>query len=182
MKRQNLRGSVTQNTTSQRGRARPEESRFHGLKVGLVAGGLCFLIIAAALLWHNRWPHRQARRLAESALATTQKARFAVRDVIVEGRLHTEKDELFAALGTEANAPILAFDPDEAREKISQLPWVAAVTIERRLPDTILVRLTERQPLARWQHNNKTVVIDATGAVLATAKPELFATLPLVVG
>jgi oligopeptidase B len=41
------------------------------------------------------------------------------------------------------------------------LPWVRRASVERRLPDTIFVRLEERIPLALWQRQGRFVVIDS---------------------
>ncbi len=180
IKTRTLRGSVMQNNP----RRVEDESHWFGfgLRLGLLAGSACLLLLLSAWLWHIGWPQRQADRLIDGALQMTQRAHFSVRDVVVEGRRHTDKKELFAALGVGANAPILGFDPAAAHEKVLELPWVANAVIERRLPDTVYVRLTERQPLARWQHDNKVSVIDREGHELPAAKPEQFAQLPLVVG
>src|SRR5690606_4804131 len=55
-------------------------------------------------------------------------------------------------------------------------------TVERRLPDTVYVRLAERSPLALWQHGGAFAVIDTGGAVIAGAHPGRYRDLPLVVG
>ncbi|HUY69024.1 MAG TPA: cell division protein FtsQ/DivIB, partial [Alphaproteobacteria bacterium] len=109
-------------------------------------------------------------------------AHFAVKDIVVEGRAQTSRQAIFAALGIDGGAPILGFDPRAAEARLMQLPWVASATVERRLPDGIVVHLIERVPLARWQHDNQTVVIDADGQPLPQASLARFADLPLVVG
>lgn len=182
--RQNLRGSVTQNNTL-RMRAR-EKASFTTvmLRFGLLASALVVVLCVGVWLWHIGWPQREAGRLKESGLHLTQQAQFAIKDIVVEGRDQTSSESVISALGSSAadGAPILAFDPRAAQARIAKLPWVATATVERRLPNTILVHIIERVPLARWQHDNKTVVIDAEGTPLPDAKPEQFATLPLVVG
>jgi cell division protein FtsQ len=52
----------------------------------------------------------------------------------------------------------------------------------RSLPHKITVHLVEREPVARWQHEDKTMVIDAEGFELTAAKVEQFPNLPLIVG
>ena len=59
---------------------------------------------------------------------------------------------------------------------------MASVTVERRLPDIVAVILTERAPMARWQHDDHIYVIDTDGHMLPSAKPEDFPALPLIVG
>jgi hypothetical protein len=55
-------------------------------------------------------------------------------------------------------------------------------TTDRRLPDTLYVRLVEKRPLALWQHDGRLQLIDDTGAVIPVPRLDRFAKLPLVVG
>ncbi|MDX2028041.1 MAG: FtsQ-type POTRA domain-containing protein [Alphaproteobacteria bacterium] len=177
-----LRGSVTQNMT--RVRMKPREMTPGGfmLRLGALVGSVIIVLGLAAWLWHIGWPQRQAEHLTQAGLQMTQKARFAVRDVIIEGRQQASKEALSAALGISTGAAILSFEPEAAQAKIAKLPWVASATVERRLPDTIYVRLTEKQPLARWQRQGRIIVIDSEGQELREAKTDQFSQLPLVVG
>lgn len=96
-------------------------------------------------------------------------AGLAVHDVAVHGRTATEPDVVLRTLGVARGAPILDLDLGEARARLEQLPWVASAAIERHLPDTLYVRLSEREPMAIWQHDRKFTVIDREGRPLADA-------------
>ncbi len=105
----------------------------------------------------------------------------------MEGRANTPEPLLRAALGVSRGDPILGFSVEGARARIERLSWVEHVAVERRLPGTVVVQLTERRPLAVWQNQRKFALIDRDGQVVAnqdiTAKDwQGFATLPLVVG
>lgn len=113
---------------------------------------------------------------------------FALADVMVEGRTETDRASVLGALGVERGDPIFGIDLDHAKARLEQLPWVSAAAVERRLPDILYVRLTERQPMAIWQHERRFTVIDRDGRPLADAT-ELarrgnmrIETLPQVVG
>jgi cell division protein FtsQ len=107
---------------------------------------------------------------------------YRIEEVLVEGRGRTDAEVLRRALNVARGDPILAFDPQAARESLEKLSWVASARVERMLPDTIYIRLTERQPLALWQNQRRLALIDATGAVLENKNLEHFAHLPIVVG
>lgn len=174
-----LRGSIRQNTAPEP----PSEPRFgFGARLALLVLGAISLIIIISWFWHSSWPRKQLVRANNAAIRLTQKTGFAIEDVTVEGRHYTDRMALYEALGVTSGGAILAFDPQKAHDKIMALPWIDNVTILRSMPDRIIVRLKERQPIARWQHDNKTVVIDTNGKELSAAKPEQFANLPLVVG
>jgi cell division protein FtsQ len=111
-------------------------------------------------------------------------ARFGlvVADVKVEGREMTERETIMTALGIRSGAPILAMSPRRAKEQLEALPWVRSAVVERRLPDTLYVRLVERKPLALWQHGGKLDLIDTSGATIPVTRLDRFAKLPMVVG
>lgn len=177
-----MRGSVTQNNLSVRMRAE-EPSRVRLLaRLGLVFAGFVVLTGVFIWLWHSGRLNHYGQALREHINTATQKADFAVTDIRVEGRHRAAKEDIFDALGTERGAPLFAFDPDTAATRLGKLPWVEKVTVERRLPDTIRVNVTEREPAARWQHDEKIYVIDDRGHVLPTAVLSEFPALPLVVG
>ena len=176
-----LRGSVTQNFAASR-RLQPEPVRKFIVRSGLSIIVLGLLLGLGTWLWHIGWPQKKASEAVDYSVRLTKDANFKVADVIVEGRKQTDRADLTAALNIALGAPILTFDPEAALKRVEHLPWVGKAVIERRLPDTIYVRLTEREPTARWQHDGKIVVIDRDGNELPNAKLENFAPLPLVVG
>lgn len=115
-----------------------------------------------------------------------------VTDIVVEGRNMTAEGQLLAALGVSRGDPLLGFSVEAARLRIEQLAFVERAIVERRLPGTVLVRLTERRPFAVWQNQGRFVLIDRSGQVVARRDmdggnldrkdAEAFAELPLVVG
>ncbi len=149
------------------------------LAAGLV---ICAGIVGVAALWQSGWAGRQAALAGEALLGLTARAGLRVEDVLVEGRVRTQRSQITRILGVTRNSPILAFDPQAAKDLLEALPWVRSAAVERRLPRLIYVRLTERRPLAIWQNHGNLAVIDSRGEVLSDVRPEGFAELPLVVG
>jgi cell division protein FtsQ len=185
LKRRPLRGSVTQNnapSVTVRLRAQPTTQRGFMIRLGVLLVGVCAFVGFFAWSWHDGWPSRAVDRAGTSMMNMTQDMHLTVKDITVIGRNETSTDDLNAALKLKAGTAILSFDPDAAQARIAKLPWVSQVTVERHLPDTVVVRIAERAPMARWQHDNKTVVIDNDGKVITSAALEKFSSLPLVVG
>ena len=119
---------------------------------------------------------------ADQALAASAALGLVVRSIDVEGRETTDTATIMAALAAERGTPILGVSPRRAKEKLESLPWVRSAAIERRLPDTLVVRLVERHPLAVWQHAGKHELVDRDGAVIPVKDLTRFARLPTVVG
>ncbi|MHA1601089.1 MAG: cell division protein FtsQ/DivIB [Alphaproteobacteria bacterium] len=144
------------------------------------AGGLA--VIALGWLWLDGWYERQIAAIGNGLYTVSARAGLSVEDVLVEGRTRTEREAILATLGLVRGTPILAFDPHAAKARLETLPWVHEATVERRLPDTVFLRLSEREPMALWQYEGKLAVIDSDGEVILGAKATAFATLPLLVG
>ena len=109
-------------------------------------------------------------------------ADMRVQNVQIEGRANTPEPLLRAAIGAATGDPILGFSVEQARQRIESLSFVEHASVERRLPGTIVVALTERRPFAVWQHDGKFQLIGRDGQVVADQNLATFAGLPLVVG
>ena len=124
-------------------------------------------------------------RLAKASQPATRREwrpRFRVVDIRVEGRATTDRDTILAALGAGPARRSWRSIRRAPKQRLETLPWVRSATIERRLPDTIYVRLVEREPMALWQHGGKIELIDTSGAVIPVTRLDRFAKLPMVVG
>jgi cell division protein FtsQ len=157
------------------------ELRKVGLWIGvpvLLAGGLYGGVqLSRAPL--GQWALQYA---ADRMLDATARFGLVVADVRVEGRETTDRETILTALGAGPGTPILAMSPKRAKEQLEGLPWVRSAVVERRLPDTLYVRLVERKPLALWQHGGRLELIDREGAVIPVTRLDRFAKLPMVVG
>jgi cell division protein FtsQ len=141
----------------------------------LLAFGLAFVGVVHALGTGPTFRERLGQATAHLGLR--------VREIVVEGRQKTPEPLLRAALGVRTGEPILAFSVSEARSRIETINWVQSATVERRLPCTIVVQLTERRPFAVWQNEGKFALIDRDGNVVTDSEVAAFAgQLPLVVG
>ena len=110
-------------------------------------------------------------------------AGLEVRHIDVVGREKTPKAQLDAAIGVVEGDPILSFSVADARARLERLTWVRSALVERVLPGTIRVVLTERRPFAVWQNQGKFVLIDRAGNIVTDSDIQEFADkLPLVVG
>ena len=109
-------------------------------------------------------------------------AGLTIERVLVDGRVRTDRQALIDVLSVEIGAPILGVEIATVRARIGGLPWIRDATVERRRPDTLLVRIVERRPLAIWQNEGSISVVDVDGQVIAGARPRDFPELLLVVG
>ncbi|MFO1152973.1 MAG: cell division protein FtsQ/DivIB [Rhodospirillales bacterium] len=138
-----------------------------GAAVLVVGGG-----VTLATLAMSPEDGRLSDLVADSFARTSSAAGLTIEEILVVGRGETSRQALLGALGTGFGEPILALDLQAARQRVLALPWVNGADIERILPDTLIVRLTERQPVALWQHQGKFTLIDVSGQAIVQA-PEI---------
>jgi cell division protein FtsQ len=146
-----------------------------------VAGTFLLTMLLIGLL-RSAAPAGSLVTLQERIGGLTAFAGLRVQHIEFEGRQNTPEPLLRAALGVTRGEPILGFSLDAARKRIETLSWIKQATVERQLPDTIVVNVEERRPFAVWQNNSKFVLIDRAGNVVAHQDVANFRNLPLVVG
>ena len=100
----------------------------------------------------------------------------------IAGAERTAHDAILHATGIEMGVDIFAFDVADVRSRVEELPWVKSVRVERVLPESLEIKVTERQPYALWQRQGALWLIDNSGAPIIETEPELFTSLPLLVG
>jgi cell division protein FtsQ len=155
------------------------------LKIGAVA--LAFVVAAVPMTYvaYSGLPEPMRSALASfqtHTLAVSGQIGLSVQEILVDGRVETPAADVLAVLEVSRNSPILGFRPAEARAKLEKLAWVKSASVERWLPNTIYVRLAEREPLALWQRHGRLTLIDRDGAEIRGADVGHFSQLPVVVG
>ncbi|MBT4935087.1 MAG: FtsQ-type POTRA domain-containing protein [Rhodospirillaceae bacterium] len=156
--------------------------RRRGALIALVAILLATAAGGGMWTWNNGVIGRAADQAKWNLIALSGKLGFTVEDVLVVGRSQTTREELMKAVRLARGAPILAYDLEEARRRIEVLPWIGSASVERMLPDTILLSVVERQPLALWQSQGRFSLIDHMGKVILNQSIERFSDLLVVVG
>jgi cell division protein FtsQ len=125
----------------------------------------------------------RAAALADAhAVTIARNTGLTVGALIVEGRVRVSPDAVLAAAGVRRGMPILDVDLNAAKTRLEAMAFVRSAEVERRLPDTIYIRLVERQPLAFWQRQGQLVLIDPDGKVLATDHLDEYGGLIVLVG
>lgn len=116
------------------------------------------------------------------AEASTTAMGFAIEDVKVSGNRETSEIDILECLGLDGTTSLVALDVNEARSKLSRLPWVEDASVRKVYPGTIEIALKERQAFAIWQHGDDLSLIEKNGSVIAPLRDNKFSTLPLFVG
>lgn len=93
---------------------------------------------------------------------------LAVDEVKVVGAEHTTSEDVTLAAGLGPDDNLLLLSTSEVEEKTETLPWVRSAEVDRMLPGTVRVRITERVPAmvvslgaARWTIDPHGFVLDS---------------------
>ncbi len=118
----------------------------------------------------------------QEAAELASRAGFEVDKVEVRGVERMNEMQVYNVALGQVDRSMLALDLPKVRAELLQLGWVKDARISRRLPDTLVVDIVEREPVAVWQHHGLLHLIDVAGAVLEPVSPSAMPDLPLVVG
>ena len=152
------------------------------LKFGLIALPVVMMGGAGTWAYQTGWFGTMGDKATAALLDLTVDAGLEVQEVLVEGRNETDRAAVMAAIQVKSGDPIMKFDPEVARAGLERLRWVATATVERRLPNTVFVKLDERRPMALWQRDGKLALIDRDGEVLTERELGRYNNLLQIIG
>lgn len=91
---------------------------------------------------------------------------FTVSNYVITDINTVTRDDIVARC-SQLEHNLFAFDVDKAKMLIEASPWVQSASISRRLPDTIVISIVERVPVAFVPMENGTYLVDMEGRILA---------------
>lgn len=92
---------------------------------------------------------------------------FSIDDIIIEGRNKTIKEDLMSKINLSREDNILNTDLKEIKRKVEELPWVEKADVKRTyFPNTLQIKLYEKQVLALWQNEGKFYPLDMSGKII----------------
>lgn len=114
---------------------------------------------------------------------TQSDARFAIRHVEISGAQHTARADLEALTRRYTGANLFNLEIARLHREVAALPWVSRVEIEKKLPDTLRILISERTPVALAQIEAGVAYVDDRGAAFAQLTPSVGdPDLPLIAG
>jgi cell division protein FtsQ len=106
---------------------------------------------------------------------------FGLEAVEIVGNSRVGSQELLEKAGIGAGTNILMLDNEEVARRIESIPWVAHVSIIKRFPHELTIRITEREPIAVVALGGLWYV-DREGVVFHRLGPEDRRDFPLLTG
>ena len=140
---------------------------------GLFAAGVIGVALVALEV-----PAKVGAGLAEAM----GEAGFRVRSVDVTGVQRMDSRPVFQIALDQKSMAMPLVDVATIRQKLLRYGWVKDARVSRRLPDTLVIDIVEREPAALWQDKTRLSLIDSEGVVLDRVKVSDMPDLPLLVG
>ena len=94
--------------------------------------------------------------------------RFEVQKLSVSGLKRVEENEVLAKAGFEVGTNVFRVNLDDIRERIEELQWVRHALVERVLPDQIIIKIIEREPIGLARIRGEVYQFDTDAEILDT--------------
>ena len=142
------------------------QSRNRGFSSGILAVLLLFVVSLAAVAWVS--------------MGIVAKERWPIRWLELNGSFHrVSADQLRGSLSPLVSASFFTIDLNRLNQAASRNAWVAAVQVQKRWPDTVVVTVDEHVPLAHW---NRGQLISTRGMAFAVPEADEIQGLPWLAG
>lgn len=110
-----------------------------------------------------------------------QTGHFYVTDVLVDGNERLTFEEIREITGLQPNTHLLATDLGQFAARLRQHPWVATARVQRELPDRLIIRITEHEPVA-YVALGALWLVNQSGEPFTEVRPDLDLDLPMITG
>ena len=139
-------------------RLRRNQRRIHAQRLLVILRNMA---LGASVLAGGLWAYRH----------TQSDERFAVRAVEVEGAVHTPRAALDAMTRRYVGLNLFQLDIASVQRDLGDVSWVRRVDVEKKLPDTLRIKITERVPVALVRNGEVLSYVDEEGAAFAELSP-----------
>jgi hypothetical protein len=145
------------------------EQLLHLSKSAILAGLLAVLLAVTGL---RGWQYLESSGVLQ------------LRQITVQGCHAVREEQLLALADIRQGAPMLSFNLPELERRIRQHPWIDRVNIQRVWPESLLIEVQERRPLAliNLEGSQGLYYVDQNGTIFAPAAPGQDLDFPVITG
>lgn len=129
-----------------------------------------YLALGGWWLWKQHEAQAFSNSIVQWVVGLTANAGFTIERVELKGLENLKPQWVLDAADIQIGAPIFSASVKDIWHGVKALPEVRDVKIERDLPDTLRLTITEREAAAVWQHEGRQQWIDRDGTVLANQR------------
>lgn len=150
-----------------RARSAPKGSNWLWTLFRVLAGAVAIIVMSLVFVFGYDW--------------ATQSDYFRAETVEVHGIRRLSEQRVKQAAGIENGVNIFSVNLSTARRRLMALDWVAGAEVRRQVPESIIIRIREHEPVARIDLG-KTFMINPKGEIFREAAKGAFSDLPIIKG
>ncbi|MBL0319967.1 MAG: FtsQ-type POTRA domain-containing protein [Alphaproteobacteria bacterium] len=143
---------------------------------------ISLLSVTGFYLWHKGTFASFARYMGHQQSIVSQAMGLTLQHIYVDGLHHIKPQTIHKIINTPKGSPLLSLSLKDIQSEIEHFYWVDHATIERQFPHTLHVHITERTPMAVWQHQQKLILVDKKGDIIPEPNIDAYADLLMLVG
>src|SRR3954467_6795368 len=119
---------------------------------------------------------------AMAAWALTYTALFDAKHIHVQGAVSLRPDDVRQIAGIQPSTNVFHLEPDTVTARLLTDPWIASATVDKDLPNTVVLTVVERRPVGVIDAMGQRSVLASDGTVLpvSAATAETINDLPSV--
>lgn len=95
---------------------------------------------------------------------------LSIKEITLSGAKRTTADDVARVVDLDSSDNLLLLKTDEVAAAVKELPWVKSVSVNRKLPGTVKLTVTERSPAMAVALGEQQYLIDRRGRVLSPTK------------
>lgn len=88
---------------------------------------------------------------------------FGITTVEIEGQKNSSVGDIVSSIGVKRGESVFSVNLSDVKTKLEENTWIKSAIVERKMPSTIYVAVSEVKPIAIWQYNYKLFLIDSEG-------------------
>jgi cell division protein FtsQ len=142
------------------------ESQLHRIFLAVILGA------AAVLIWMVASFAGIPAMAREQMVHLSHQAGFELHNVNVRGTNHLNELKVYQIALADRDRAMPFVDLKATRDRLLALSWVEDARVSRQLPDTLVIDIVERKPIAVLAKADKLVLIDPTGRELERISPD----------
>lgn len=107
-------------------------------------------------------------------------AQFPIQSIKVQASYqHLDQKQLSEIIAPHVSRGMFHLNPNELKTSLQAMPWIDKVEIHRIWPDSLIIKIVEQQPVARWKDLD---LINQRGQLFRPPKSSLPTNLPVFEG
>lgn len=115
-------------------------------------------------------------------VSSVVRAVFRVNGVVFTGNEHLTDEELRNMAGLKGGENLLFLSGRKMFEKMSESPWIRAVSVRKELPDRLSILIEEAEPFALLDMKGRLFFVDDQGKMLEELRDSPVPFLPVISG